>query len=363
MSIKKRLILSNIAMIVIPIISFLMIEIMLGYIIFFIFEGNTKGDDLKLFMTLRLIGLLLVLTVTNGVLTYFVSKSIIQPVNKLTKAAKEISNGNLDFTIEAMNKDELGQLSETFDLMRYKLKEANELQKHYEDNQKELIASISHDLKTPMTSIKGYVKGVQDGIANTPEKLNRYMEIIYKQANDMDNLIDELFLFSKLDMQRVPFTFEEIDLNAYFVDFIEELRFNLEEKMGTVSYHVNQEGSYIVVADREKLKRVVTNIIQNSLKYMDKMKNEISILLKADTDQVLVEIKDNGMGISKESVPYIFESFYRTDTSRNSSTGGSGLGLAIVKRIIEEHGGAIWAKSELGEGTSIFFTLKKTREK
>ncbi|MBM7587263.1 histidine kinase [Bacillus pakistanensis] len=359
MSIKKRLILSNIAMIIIPILFFFFIEMMISYVLFYLLDGDIEGNSKKLFMTLRFIGLLLVLTVTNGLLTYFVSKSIITPVQKLRKAAKEISNGNLDFKIESAKKDELGELAETFESMRLKLKEAKELQKRYENNQKELIASISHDLKTPMTSIKGYVKGVMDGIADTPEKMNRYMETIYTKADDMDHLINELFLYSKLDIQGVPFNFEEMDLNAYFVDLLEEVRYNLEQDGGTVTYQVNPSDSYIVMADREKLKRVITNIIQNSLKYMDKPKKEIHVRLESESDQIMVEVKDNGTGMSQDAIPHIFERFYRIDASRNSSTGGSGLGLAIVKRIIIEHGGSIWVESELGKGTSIFFTLKK----
>ncbi|WP_404450994.1 HAMP domain-containing histidine kinase [Virgibacillus necropolis] len=359
MSIKKRLIFSNIAMIIIPIVFFFFIEIIGGFVLFYLFNGEPEGKQLNMFLTYRFIGLLLVLVITNGLLTYFVSKSIINPVKNLSVAAQEISEGNLDFSIESTNKDELGQLSKTFEVMRLKLKEAEEVHVRYEENRKELIATISHDLKTPMTSIKGYVKGIRDGVANNPEKMERYMDTIYTKANDMDQLIDELFLYSKLDLQRIPFQLEEIDLHNYLTDFIEELRFDLEQNGGTVSYDADLEDSYVVKADREKLKRVVTNIVQNSLKYMDKDWKEIQVSLQSESDQVVVKITDNGSGVDEEAIPFIFESFYRTDSSRNSTTGGSGLGLAIVKRIIDDHGGAIWAESELGEGTSIYFTLKK----
>ncbi|WP_099156656.1 sensor histidine kinase [Virgibacillus ndiopensis] len=359
MSIKKRLVISNIAMIIIPIVFFFLIEIILGYFIFYIFDGDPEGEHLSTFIMFRFIGLLLILIITNGMLTYFVSKSIIKPIRELSKAATEISEGNLDFSIESMKNDELGQLSNTFEAMRLRLKEAEALQAHYEESRKELIASISHDLKTPMTSIKGYVKGVRDGVADTPEKMERYMDTIYTKANDMDQLIDELFLYSKLDLKRISFEFEEIDLHMYFTDFVEELRFDMEQDGGSVLFTINPDDSYIVKADREKLKRVVTNIIQNSLKYMDKETKKIQVSLQSETDQVVVKIKDNGSGMDEQAIPFIFDSFYRIDSSRNSTTGGSGLGLAIVKRIVEEHGGAIWAESELGEGTSIYFTLKK----
>lgn len=357
MSIKTKLVLSNIAMIVVPILAFIIVEILLGV---FFFKNGINPRNLELFQNIRLAGLLGIVTITNGILTYIVSKSILIPVKQLMRAAHEISEGNLDFKVQRTGKDELGQLAATFDAMRLKLKEANELQNQYEDHQKELIASISHDLKTPITSIKGYIKGIQDGIANTPEKMDRYMDTIFTKANDMDRLINELFLFSKLDLHSLSFDFETIDLNAYFSDFIEELSFELEQEGGTITYDAPSNGTYMARADRDQLKRVIDNIIQNSLKYMDKEQKSISVRLKEETDDVLVQIKDNGSGIPKEDVPFIFDRFYRSDRSRNSATGGSGLGLAIAKRIIEEHGGRIWAESEVGAGTCISFTLKKT---
>lgn len=359
MSIKKRLILSNIGMIIIPIICVLFVEIILGYLLFVVFNGNPQGAELKLFISFRFIAMAFILVLTNGLLTYYVSKSIITPIKKLSIAAKKISKGDLEYSIQSNKGDELGQLSNTFEEMRLKLKEAKEAQLQYEKNRQELIASISHDLKTPLTSIKGYVMGIQDGVANTTEKLERYMDTIYKTANDMDGLIDELFLYSKLDLQRIPFHYEKVDLHSFFADLVDELRFDLEKEQGTATLLANKEDSYIVEADREKLKRAVTNIIQNSLKYMDKTHKEIQVQLLPNPDEVIVEIKDNGSGIRKEDIPFIFESFYRTDSSRNSSTGGSGLGLSIVKKIIEEHGGIVWADSELGKGTSIYFKLKK----
>jgi len=359
LSIKKRLIISNIGMIIIPILGFLIVEIILAYLLFVVFSGNPQGKDLRLFIQFRFIAMVLILVITNGLLTYYVSKSILIPIKKLIIAAKKISDGDLDYSVKSNNKDELGELSNTFESMRLKLKKAQAEQILYEQNRQELIASISHDLKTPLTSIKGYVNGIQDGVANTPDKLKRYIDTIYKTANDMDGLINELFLYSKLDLKRLPFHFEKVDLYPFFSDFVDELVFNLENEHGTAILIANKEEAFIVEADREKLKRVVMNIIQNSLKYMKKDNKEITVRLLSESNEVIVEIKDNGIGISKEDIPFIFDSFYRTDTSRNSSTGGSGLGLSIVKKIIEEHGGTIWAESELGKGTSIYFKLKK----
>ncbi len=358
MSIKKRLLLSNICMIIIPVLSFLLIDILLVYFITVALNGSLR-ENLNLFLTLRLVGLLIVLVVTNGLLTYFVSKSIIVPIQQLASGAKEIAQGNLDFSIKVTGKDEISQLAENFEIMRKKLKETEDLNRQYEENRKELIASISHDLKTPITSIKGYVNGMRDGVANTPEKMERYIDTVANKASQLDQLIDELFLYSKLSLNKVPFYNETMDLHAYFQDYIEELRFDLAEKRGEVGLYVKEGESFKVRADRNQLNRVINNVVQNSLKYTDKEKPEINVHLSHDGGQVKVQITDNGSGINRENLSRIFEQFYRGDVSRNSATGGSGIGLAIVKEIIEGHGGTVWAESEEGMGTSIFFTLPR----
>jgi len=172
-------------------------------------------------------------------------------------------------------------------------------------------------------------------------------------------LIDELFLFSKLDLNKLPFVFERVEIKSYLSDSMEELKFDLEKS--NVEIHLIDEiGDGIsILADREKLRRVIINIVENSVKYMDKGNGQIQIILKDLGSFVQFEIKDNGPGISKDALPFIFDRFYRADPSRNSRTGGSGLGLAIAKRIIIGHEGKIWSESTVGIGTSIFFMIKK----
>ncbi|MGG4166423.1 HAMP domain-containing sensor histidine kinase [Rossellomorea vietnamensis] len=363
MSIKKRLILSNIGMIFIPILSLIIVELAAGYLFFYVLGKEPEGEDMHIFQTFRFGAMIVILFVTNGILTYFISRSILEPIKSLSMAAKKISEGNLNYSCASEQKDELGELSNTFEEMRLKLKEASAVQHQYDRNRQELIASISHDLKTPLTSIKGYVSGIQDGVAGTPEKLNRYISKIEKNAHDMDALIDELFLYSKLDLEQIPFAFEKIKLDDYFHDFIEELSLTLEHEQGKAVLIHDPLKSYAVKADREKLSRVVMNITQNSLKYMDKSMKEIQVILSERNNEIQVEIKDNGSGIPKKDLSNIFDSFYRTDESRNSATGGTGLGLSIAKKIIENHGGKIRAESEPGVGTSIYFTLKKVNER
>lgn len=307
---------------------------------------------------------LLILIATNGLLTYFVSKSIIKPIDRLKKAAQSIKAGELDHSIQASRSDEIGQLTQAFEEMRIQLKESFAIQKQYEENRKELIAHISHDLKTPITSIKGYVEGIRDGIAATPEKQERYIQTIYAKAVDMDHLIDELFLFSKLDLGKLPFEFVEVDMKDYLEDYIEELSFDLEKKHVEVIYHFDPKGRYHVLVDREKFKRVLANIVDNSVKYMDKNSKRLAISLSATSEKVQIVLADNGPGIPEEAVPLIFNQFYRAEQSRNKLTGGSGLGLSIARMIVEEHNGAIQVESSVNEGTKITITLpqKPNRE-
>jgi histidine kinase len=300
---------------------------------------------------------LIILVVTNGLLTYFMSKSIIKPINLLKKAAQSIKNGSLEHSITAVRMDEIGQLTEVFEEMRLQLKESREIQKQYEENRKELIAHISHDLKTPITSIKGYIEGIRDGVADTLEKRTRYIQTIYTKSVDMDHLIDELFLFSKLDLGKVPFDFEEVDIKNYLADYIEELSFDLKKMNVEIDFHHNPTGSFLVKADREKFKRVLGNIIDNSLKYMDKVSKKLTITLASTVESVDIVIADNGPGIPEEAMPLIFNQFYRAEQSRNKLTGGSGLGLSIARMIVEEHQGRIQVESKSGTGTKITITL------
>ncbi|PFR45078.1 HAMP domain-containing sensor histidine kinase [Bacillus thuringiensis] len=309
-----------------------------------------------LFVSLLLLAILLI-----GLLSYLVSRSVIKPIFVLKGATEKIKEGNLDFQMPVTSHDEIGQLNQGFEEMRKKLKESIEVQTQYEENRKELISNISHDLKTPITSIIGYVEGIKDGVANTPEKMDKYLTTIHTKAKHMDTLIDELFLFSKLDLNRVPFQFETVELNTFMQELIEEMRMDLSEEGIEINLQLHSSPLY-VTADCEKINRVISNLIHNSVKYMDKEEKKITVTVSSDNNKVIVKVIDNGSGIESDTLPYIFERFYRAEQSRNSSTGGSGLGLAIAKQIVEEHGGEIWAESELGKGTSIFFSLEKVEE-
>ena len=306
--------------------------------------------------------IVLILVVTGLSITAWIYRGIVTPIYKLEEAAQNIKEGNLDFTVEAETNDEMGKLCRNFEDMRQRLKESAEEKLEAEKQNRILISNISHDLKTPITAIKGYVEGIMDGVADTPEKVDKYMRTIYSKAIDMDRLINELTLYSKIDTNRIPYDFKRMKASDYFDDCIEEIGLGLEAEHIGLSYFNYAEDSVEIIADPEQLKRVIDNIIGNSIKYMDKEHGLINIRVKDVWDFIQIEIEDNGKGIAQKDLPFIFDRFYRTDASRNSATGGSGIGLSIVRKIVEDHGGKIWAASKESTGTVMYFVVRKYQE-
>ena len=292
----------------------------------------------------------------------WVYRSIAVPLVKLKKATQNIKEGNLDFVLDVEGKDEFSELCQDFEEMRRRLKESTEEKSLIEKENRELISNISHDLKTPITAVKGYVEGIMDGVADTPEKMDRYVRTIYNKTNEMDHLINELTFYSKIDTNRIPYTFSKLNVEDYFEDCSEEVGLELETRGIELVYANYVEKDVMVIADGEQIRRVIHNIISNAIKYMDKPKGIIQIRIKDVGDFIQIEIEDNGKGIGPKDLPYIFDRFYRTDVSRNSSKGGSGIGPSIVKKILEDHGGKVWATSRLGIGTIMYFVLRKYQE-
>ena len=323
--------------------------------------GNVMPEIQELAVDTVII-IMLVLFVTAACLIFWIYRAVMSPLGRMQKAANNIKNGNLDFEMPKEADNEFGQLFADFEGMRKRLKDNAEEKLRFDKENKELISNISHDLKTPVTTIKGYAEGIIDGVADTPEKLDKYVRTIYNKANEMDTLINELTLYSKIDTNRIPYNFNTILVNAYFDDCAEELSMELEAKNVEFGYFNYVEGEVKVIADAEQIKRVIHNIVNNSLKYMDKAKGIINLRVKDVGDFVQVELEDNGRGIAAKDLTNIFDRFYRADASRNSSKGGSGIGLSIVKKIVEEHGGKIWATSREGTGTTMYFVLRKYQE-
>lgn len=306
-----------------------------------------------------MLAFILILIFTSMILTQWMQKGVFIPIDQLNRAMQNIAEGNLEYRLSSDGKGEIGELYRNYEDMRLRLKESADEKLEHENQNRELISNISHDLKTPITAVKGYVEGIMDGVADTPEKMDKYIKTIYNKANDMDRLINELTLYSGIDNNRIPYNFHRINVAEYFGDCVEDVGLDLESKNIKLNYDDLVSPDTQIIADPEQLKRVIDNIIGNSVKYMDKEDGVIDIRILDEVDSIRVEIEDNGKGIAAKDLPNIFERFYRTDASRNSSQGGSGIGLSIVKKIIEDHGGYIWATSKEQEGTCMHFVIRK----
>lgn len=308
------------------------------------------------------IAIVLILVFTGMMLTQWIHKSVFKPVNELNVAMQKIKDGNFDYMLQTDAQGEIGELYRNYEDMRLRLKENTEETEQQEQKNKELISNITHDLKTPITAIKGYMEGIMDGVADTPEKMDKYIRTVYNKAMDMDRLINELTVYSGFDTNRIPYNFRCINVADYFGDCVEEVGLDLESRGIKLNYTDLVDAQTQIIADPEQMKKVINNIISNSVKYMDKSNGEIDIRILDEGDAIRVEIEDNGKGIAQKDLGRIFERFYRTDASRNSAQGGSGIGLSIVKKIIEDHGGYIWASGKEGEGTCIHFVIRKYKE-
>jgi signal transduction histidine kinase len=336
------------------------------------FSDNTKGHVIMLapygkemrFVEGFLLGVPLIFIISfiavNAIMAYLFTKRMLRPVEQLKAAATEISSGNLDCEIAEEGDEEIKELCRDFEAMRIQLKDSIRLQMLYDDNRKMLLSSISHDLKTPITSIKGYVEGILDGVANTPDKLQEYLTTIYSKTEQVDEMIDDLLLYSKLDLKQIPYNFERTDILNYFKDCVSESINELTKANIKIELINNIQISRQVLLDRMRMKRVIVNIIDNCRKYMDKEQGRLTISLRDTESSIIIEMRDNGRGIDKKDAKKIFDRFYRADTAR-TGTEGSGLGLAIAKQIVEGHGGRIWAVSHGDKGTSIIISLGRIK--
>ena len=328
-------------------------------IVYLLAETNRMLPEVQDYLVSFRIMSLVIIALMVVCLIIWADKCFFAPMRKLRKAMKTITEGNLACEVKEDYEEELGGLCRDFENMRIHLKEAIDDKMRYDRDTKELISNISHDLKTPLTTIKGYVEGILDGVADSPDKIDRYLKTVYNKANDMERLIGELTLYSKIDTNEIPYNFIKINVKAYFDDCAEEIRTELESRNFVLTYLNYVPDDVCLIADPEQLYRVINNIISNSIKYNNKARGVINIRVREEKEYIHLEIEDNGQGVSPEEAGRIFERFYRTDASRNSRTGGSGIGLSIVKKIVEAHGGTIWAVSNKNVGLTMHILLRK----
>lgn len=293
--------------------------------------------------------------VTTTIITKKMASHIENTIYSLRDNMDTIRNGNLNFEVIGSEYDELDDMCEAFDSMRRALiaSRAKEEQLKHERNM--LIANISHDLKTPITSIKGYIDGINDGIADTPEKMSKYLSTIRRKAGVVEELVSNLSIFSKLEISELTFDMRRIDMRDLVLDILDSYRIDFENAMVTPEIDLGKE-PLPIMADSEKMRRAFNNLIDNALKYRRAESRKISIKCFSDSGSAYAVIEDDGMGINHAEINHVFDSFYRTDKSRTSQIKGNGLGLGIAKQITEKHGGKLWLRSE-GENKGTTATI------
>lgn len=324
-------------------------------------DSYASWEHTKLLIKIGIIGtgtcMVLLIVLLGVLLTKKLSTHILLPLRELQEATTEIKEGNLYAPIHAKAADELGEVCENFEAMRLQLIASQELQKHYEQNRKELIAGISHDLSTPLTSIQGYVNGLLDGIANTPEKQKHYLQIIQDKTRSMNDLVDSLFLFSKLDLNQEPFHDELVDLRHYMQDWYEERKDSYQDMKLYLTFTSYIKEPMKLFMDRKHFIRVLDNLCQNSIKYKKADIVHMDVCLYKEGTDCVLTLQDDGSGIAKDEAERLFDSFYRGDPARSSKIKGNGLGLSISKQIIEHMGGQIEADGDKGKGLCITIRL------
>jgi len=329
--------------------------------VFFLFgsyHGRQTYSELKVALTLSAIAILFAIFVsillTNRFLTRFVFQHIESALDILAGGVHEIRDGNLEYRIAYDRKDEFLPICEDFNEMALRLKSSVDGMQRQELSRKELIAGISHDLRSPLTSIQAYVEGLLDGIARTPDAQKRYLETIKGKAQDLAHIISQLFLFSKMDLGENPEKLCILQLDQTIAEIVSAL----EEEYREQGLNIHMESEQVTIcADPVYLYRIVTNILENSLKYKQKESGNVWICLRRTASGCRLSFADDGPGVTKEALPHLFEVFYRGDLSRQDPGGGSGLGLAIVAGAVKRMGGTIQAKPNKPEGLCICIDL------
>ncbi len=282
--------------------------------------------------------------------------------NRIVLQANDLAIGKLGPDVQVPGKSVLATLAGNMNVLKQGVTTLQNEQAKSERLKTELITNVSHDLRTPLTSIKGYVEGIRVGIADDPEKLKKYVDVIYAKALDMDRMIDDLFLLSKLDLEQEQFYLESVPLESFYRQTISELQMECE-RAGvrlTSEYEAGQED--IVTMDIQKIKRVMLNLVGNSIKFMDKQDPHVHVHFGRQLENWVFTVTDNGPGMGPAELERIFDRFYRGDAFRNQNVAGSGLGLAIVKQIIVNHGGTIQARSEPGQSMKVIVSIPIKRD-
>lgn len=312
-----------------------------------VLDGNSMTKLILSLIIFLILSVVIVISVTMRLSKRLV-KRITNPLEVLTDGAKRIQNGDYDQEIPELKDKEFFQLAGTMNQMQKNLKTSRELNETYEKSRREMLAGISHDLRTPLTSIKSYVQGLRDGVAVTPDKYAHYLDVISRKANDMEGLIQSLFLISKMQSGAYLYQMQPVEMTKFLATTLDSILSDFNENQLELEYRFDPEQRIYANVDLMEFPRAISNILHNSVKYSKGKRISEIVTLEIDGSEVIISLKDNGPGVTSEELPMLFDAFYRADLSRSNPAQGHGLGLAIVKSIIEGHGGIVNAESEDG---------------
>jgi signal transduction histidine kinase len=279
-------------------------------------------------------------------------------IGRLTDAAQALGRNELDVSAPE-GADEIGDLGRTLNQMAARLRESDARRQEAEQARRLLLAAVSHDLRTPLTSLRAVVEALGDGVVEDKVTAARYLAGARLQARQLEVLIEDLFELSRLDAGALTLSRLEAPVADLVDEVVESVRVKAEGAGVRLDLHIEPELPAVSV-DAQRIGRVVLNILDNALRYTARG-GCIRVSARRESDMVRLSIRDTGTGIIAEDLPHIFESLYRGEKSRSRSHGGAGLGLAIARGLVEAHGGRIWAESETGVGTTIQFTLPIAR--
>ncbi len=323
-------------------------------------EGFNRRAALCLSMLLVGLTVFFSIRLTNRFLTKFVFKKIEAPLDILANGVHEIRDGNLDYRIPYTEQDEFRPVCSDFNEMAVRLKQFVELTQKQEESRKALIAGISHDIRSPLTSIQAYVEGLLDGVAKTPEKQRQYLQTIKAKAENLAHIVSQLFLFSQMELGEYPENPRLLRLDHVIQETVAPTRADYEKQGLTIYMQLSPAAVY---ADPLQVRRIITNILENSLKYKDKEKGTVWIRLEQTKQGCCLIFLDDGPGVPKAALPHLFDVFYRSDPARQNPDKGSGLGLAIVANAVQRMGGAVQAFCGQPQGLGIRIDLPLGEQK
>lgn len=321
--------------------------------------NKPNGMDFPQLFLISCLIVVAVILLLSQLFTRKMAWRIFHPLNALTEGAKRIEKGDLSKPITYAGKDEFASVCTAFNHMQKHLLIEQEKNTAYEKARIDLIAGISHDLRTPLTSVKGYIKGLRDGVASTPEKREQYLSIAYQKACDMDELLQKLFYFSSLETGNLPLLLEPQDLGDFAYRFAENMQSEFDHKSIKIIVDVTSV-PHPVKIDTQQMSRVLLNLTENAIKYANTEYLVLRISVWRERGMEHLLFADNGQGVPEEHLPSLFEQFWRGDEARSTKNGeGSGLGLHIVKYIVEAHGGFVMAKNDSGLQIKISLPCRK----